>query len=113
MSRSLYIEEHENDDDPCDCGNCDWKGTFADLLPVDDGALTAGDPSFAGRCPECDSVAYLDRPQDRAGDALRHLIWTLGKGYPPGDANLERATAKFTEALAACRPGLTITMTIA
>lgn len=74
--RTLYIEEHENDGAPCRCGSCDWRGTFAELNEVTDGALTAGDASPAGRCPDedCDSFAYLNRPEDRAQDALRALI---------------------------------------
>lgn len=48
----------------CTCSDCDWKGT-ADLLEdIDECCLTPGDPSPAGRCPECDSLAYVDQPAE-------------------------------------------------
>lgn len=43
----------------CECGNCDWKGAADTLAPIEDCILTPGDPSPAGRCPECDSLAYV------------------------------------------------------
>lgn len=44
----------------CSCGDCDWAGRFSDLAPIGDCMLTPGDPSPAGRCPECDTLAYID-----------------------------------------------------
>ena len=41
------------------CGNCDWEGPIEDLQPIESCALTAGDPSPAGRCPECGTLAYI------------------------------------------------------
>lgn len=108
--RTLYIEDAEPAA-PCVCSNCEWKGAAVLLLPATDGSLTPGDPSFAGRCPDCDSVAYLDRPKDQAMDALNHLIWTLGQGYPVGDANLLRAADKLAKALSDAPGGLTATIT--
>lgn len=51
---------------PCACGNCDWKGALAQLGPVGDCCLTPGDPSPAGRCPECEALSYPDPLAGRA-----------------------------------------------
>lgn len=56
----------------CTCSDCDWKGT-ADLLEdIDECSLTPGDPSPAGRCPECDSLAYVDQPDKYEVLAVLH-----------------------------------------
>ena len=47
------------DDTPCVCDDCNWRGTFAQLRAIGDCSLTPGDPSPAGRCPECDTLAYV------------------------------------------------------
>jgi hypothetical protein len=71
MSRLLIIIEHHGDDaDPVACGSCDWTGTAGDVEEVTDCILTAGDASPVGRCPECDSLAYLVRPVDLAQNAV-------------------------------------------
>jgi hypothetical protein len=57
---------------PCHCSDCDWRGTFADLNAIDDCMLTPGDPSPAGRCPECDTLAYIDQPDE--AEHLRALL---------------------------------------
>jgi hypothetical protein len=49
------------DPTPCHCDDCDWRGAFADLNVIDDCMLTPGDPSPAGRCPQCDTLAYIDQ----------------------------------------------------
>lgn len=46
----------------CTCSNCDWTGTADKLEPIGDAILTPGDPSPAGRCPDCDCLAYVDTP---------------------------------------------------
>jgi len=43
----------------CECFDCDWKGTAADLKDIGSAVLTPGDPSPAGRCPECEELVYL------------------------------------------------------
>lgn len=43
----------------CDCSDCAWQGYFSALQGIEDCSLTPGDPSPAGRCPECDSLAYV------------------------------------------------------
>lgn len=51
------------DDAPCACdGGCDWHGPYSDLSEIDTCSLTPGDPSPAGRCPECDTLAYVVKP---------------------------------------------------
>jgi hypothetical protein len=47
------------DDTPVDCDGCDWTGVFVDLEEIGDCSLTPGDPSPAGRCPGCGSLAYV------------------------------------------------------
>jgi hypothetical protein len=59
---------------PCQCGGCEWKGTAAQLVDIEDCGLTPGDPSPAGRCPECNALAYLDREKDRAQDIALQLL---------------------------------------
>lgn len=44
---------------PCACGDCDWSGPFSALAAIGDCALTPGDPSPAGRCPACGTLAYV------------------------------------------------------
>lgn len=61
---------------PAVCG-CGWSGSSGDLKDIKDCALDPGDPSPAGRCPECDSLAYLDRPKDRIQDAAKTMFETL------------------------------------
>lgn len=53
-----YAEIEEDNDTPVRCA-CDWRGTFADVAEIDECALTPGDPSPIGRCPECDELVYV------------------------------------------------------
>ena len=55
--------------DPCDpdmlcdgCG-CDPR-PFKELIPIEHAVLTPGDPSPAGRCPECDGLVYPMEPEE-------------------------------------------------
>lgn len=52
-------------DAPCLCSDCEWTGLARQLEPIEECALNAGDPSPAGRCPECDCLAYVE-PDPRA-----------------------------------------------
>lgn len=65
------VEDAENA--ACTCSDCGWTGTADATTDVQDCALTPGDPSPVGRCPECDSLAYLDRPL-RAGSLDLRLL---------------------------------------
>lgn len=50
------------------CGSCGWQSTADALDEIKDASLTPGDPSPAGRCPECGGLVYLDREIDRQRD---------------------------------------------
>lgn len=68
MAQRIIQIEAAADATPCACGACDWRGEAQRLSPCTDAILTPGDACPAGRCPECDSLAYLDRVKDRAAD---------------------------------------------
>jgi hypothetical protein len=52
----IYVEDNA----PCECGDgCGWKGPAEALLEIEECILNAGDPSPAGRCPECEALAYV------------------------------------------------------
>lgn len=59
----------------CHCGACPWTGTAQCLSPIESCSLTPGDPSPAGRCPECDALAYLTNdPLQRMTTLFTELI---------------------------------------
>lgn len=89
---------------PARCGSCSWRGTSDELEDIEDCALDAGDPSPAGRCPDpdCGCIAYLDRPKDRAPEAMSKALKALLHqceylGAPTGHPDMQAAR----EALAA------------
>jgi hypothetical protein len=91
--RIITIAHHGSSLDPCSCSNCDWSGPADALSGVVDADLTAGDASPAGRCPDCDCLAYLERPKDLLREhaaefarAAAQLVW--GDNDP---ATLQRA----------------------
>ena len=43
----------------CRCDNCDWHGMADALLAIGDAILTPGCEVPAGRCPECETLAYV------------------------------------------------------
>jgi hypothetical protein len=99
--RTYRAEIDVDDESPASC-DCGWRGPAGKLLPIDDCALTPGDPSPAGRCPDCEGLAYLVRYDDAAG-ALRDLLEQLrGIGiYVPGLSEGQWADAEglsFTRA---------------
>lgn len=111
--RHLYIEEHDDDATPVTGCGCEGAArTFGECEPVTDGALTAGDPSPCARCPDCDGLVYLDRPQDRAGDALRHLIWRYAQEKPGPQGSYVNARIRLENALGEAL-GRSVTITIA
>jgi hypothetical protein len=59
---TIYTVEMEEppDDTPCECGGCNWTGTFAEVDEIGECSLTPGDPSPCGRCPtaDCGSLVY-------------------------------------------------------
>lgn len=77
-----YSAEIDAPDDTtsCECSDCGWTGNFVELRPIGDCCLTPGDGSPAGRCPECDALAYVDTVKSRAhenGERLHALLKTL------------------------------------
>lgn len=42
-------------------GGCKWKGVASELDEIGDAILTPGDPSPAGRCPICGTLAYATK----------------------------------------------------
>ena len=69
--------------DPVVCSACNWRGLACDLLPPDGAILTPGDPSPAGRCPVCESLAYLDTPLARAEGAADRVVAVLRRLADP------------------------------
>jgi len=47
-------------DAPSHCSNCDWKGNASETGNIGSCCLMPGEPSPVGRCPSCDSLAYID-----------------------------------------------------
>lgn len=48
------------DKTPCTCGGgCNWNGMVSELAAIEECVLTPGHASPAGRCPDCDSLAYV------------------------------------------------------
>ena len=61
MANAYTVEiDAPADETPCVCGSCEWTGPFSALIEIDGCSLTPGDPSPAGRCLKCDSLAYVD-----------------------------------------------------
>lgn len=71
LSSYLVDELVAQEGQQVECQDCDWTGTVEETRPIEACALTAGDPSPAGRCPKCDTLAYvLDPLHDAAPDLL-------------------------------------------
>ena len=58
-TRYTAIIDYVDDEVACECDNCDWVGSFVELVDIHECVLTPGDPSPAGRCPLCSALAYL------------------------------------------------------
>ena len=41
------------------CGACRWSGVGLEVEEIGECDLNPGDPVPAGRCPECDELAYV------------------------------------------------------
>lgn len=50
------VVEHLHEEVECD--NCSWQGDVDQAHPITIAHLTPGDPSPAGRCPECSMLVY-------------------------------------------------------
>ncbi|PZR93542.1 MAG: hypothetical protein DI537_10525 [Stutzerimonas stutzeri] len=58
--------------------------TVADVTPIGDCALSPGDPSPVGRCPETGSLVYLDRDTDRIRSHAQEMFDLLVDMLSPG-----------------------------
>ena len=62
MSKSYDLPNHDIDiayvSGPCECESCRWTGDTSALVRIEGTELTPGDLVPAGRCPECDELAY-------------------------------------------------------
>lgn len=72
-------EVEDAGDASCHCDGCDWRGKASETTEIDNCSLTPGDASPVGRCPECDSLAYLEEPiradkaKQSAGSIFKYL----------------------------------------
>lgn len=57
----------------CKCGSCEWTGVASILKPIDECVLTPGDPSPAGRCPDCESLTYVLNDEDTCQKFDQHV----------------------------------------
>ena len=61
-------------DAPCACEGCDWTGPAGSTTDIESCALTPGDSSPVGRCPECDTLCYLLAPLRTHSKRLDTLV---------------------------------------
>lgn len=79
MSRAfdygVLIEGIPNDAQ-CECEDCSWVGPFAALGEIETCSLTPGDPSPAGRGPECNTLAYVvpSKPDPKTREGQLELL---------------------------------------
>jgi hypothetical protein len=59
------IDHSADDEAPVGCGSCAWHGRYDQTVAIGLCSLTPGDPSPSGRCPECDSLCYLDAVEEK------------------------------------------------
>lgn len=71
------------------CGACGWAGRFNALQAIGACALTPGDPSPAGRCPACESLAYVEVVPDWMGAGNDY--WDEDARFPVADWQYEVA----------------------
>lgn len=78
MGYTAYIDPEPEPETTVECSNCEWRGTYANLSAadaIDEAHLTPGDPSPAGRCPECSALVYVvETPTPVPDTPLHHLI---------------------------------------
>lgn len=83
MGTTYKAEIDVDPDTPCACGDdsC-WKGRARELREIEDCALDPGDPSPAGRCPLCDSLAYVVQ-EGPTRDSRFQLVLDLSTSHMP------------------------------
>lgn len=80
---------------PCECGDCPWTGPFSALTGIEGCALTPGDDSPAGRCPACDTLAYIATPASKLKDPAPGLLAIIKQFLAPFSAYTERDLIGF------------------
>lgn len=73
-SRYRAIVDHVDDSAPACCGDCGWIGVAVDTAEIGECALNPGDPSPVGRCPECDSIAYVKEAPNPILHDVAHVL---------------------------------------
>jgi hypothetical protein len=61
----VQIHDRFDDNDPVTCSDCDWDGTVDQVDDIKHATLTPGDASPVGRCPKCESLAYVVTEQTK------------------------------------------------
>ena len=59
------VDHSADDEASVGCGSCAWHGRYDQTVAIGLCSLTPGDPSPSGRCPECDSLCYLDAVEEK------------------------------------------------
>jgi hypothetical protein len=77
MAYQAEIEDSLPRETPVNGCGCDWPGTLGQVEPIRDCCLTPGDPSPAGRCPQCLGLVYVDTENTRLMDAAPDLLAAL------------------------------------
>lgn len=73
---TVTIDEPE-DDTLCKCSDCGEVSQFEDLEDIEEATLTPGDDSPAGRCPHCQSLAYVVTRKTTMRDASGAMLSAL------------------------------------
>lgn len=59
----IYTVQMDEPKPGAKCSGCGcWEGPFSKVKEIGYCSLTPGDPSPAGRCPDCDGLVYLKDP---------------------------------------------------
>lgn len=108
MSYTAEIDDLPDDTPVAGCG-CTGLN-YCELADIDDCVLTPGDPSPAGRCPECGELVYPDRPEDRVRDAAPDMLAALEEiltwlPYSVPDPRVRPAIERASAAIAKAKGG--------
>lgn len=82
----------------CSCDGCSWAGMANELNKIGYAILTPGDASPAGRCPECESLAYVIKFDPM--ESLRSIRDAL-RDHPDVNVGNSKVHFAFSKALAA------------
>jgi hypothetical protein len=85
MGRDVITIEEADPSARAECGACDWGGPASQLEAPDGAILTPGDPSPAGRCPECGALAYLAEAEPAPAPTMPHPLPLYARVLEAGD----------------------------